>query len=60
MIFGTDVGVALTTPSLASVSQVLEQFSYFFAHPREDIPSGIGARCLWVLDHSDTNFSERR
>jgi hypothetical protein len=50
MIFGTNVGVTLTPPSLASVSQMLEQLGYFLAHPREDIPLGIGARCLWVLD----------
>jgi hypothetical protein len=50
MIFGTNVGVTLTPPSLASVSQMLEQLAYFLAHSREDIPLGIGARCLWVLD----------
>src|SRR5215208_74687 len=60
MIFGTNVGVALPPPSLALVSQMLLQFAYFLAHPREDIPSGIGARCLWVSDQSNTNFSELR
>jgi hypothetical protein len=50
MIFGTNVGVTLTPPSLASVSQMLEQLAYFLAHSRGDIPLGIGARCLWVLD----------
>jgi hypothetical protein len=43
MIFGTDIGVPLSPPSLASVSQMLEQLGYFLAHPREDIPSGIGS-----------------
>ena len=50
MIFGTNVGVPLSPPSLALVSQMLEQFVYFLAHSREDIPSDISARCLWVLD----------
>ena len=50
MIFGTDIGVPLSPPSLAPVSQILEQVAYFLAHPREDIPSGIGTRCLWALD----------
>jgi len=60
MIFGADVGVPLASPSLASISQMLEQLAYLLAHAIEDIPSGIGARCLRVLDQSNTNFSERR
>jgi hypothetical protein len=59
MIFGADVGVSLPPPSFASISQPLEKCSYYLAHAREDIPSGIGARGLWVLDQSDTNFSQR-
>jgi hypothetical protein len=39
MIFGTNVGVPLSPPSLALVSQMLEPFVYFLAHSREDIPS---------------------
>jgi hypothetical protein len=50
MIFGTDVGVPPPPPSLALVSQMVEQLGYFLAHTKEDIPSGISARCLWVLD----------
>ena len=50
MIFGTNVGVPLSPPSLALVSQMLEQFVYFLAQPLEDIPSGVSARYLWVLD----------
>ena len=60
MIFGADVGVPLAPPSLASIPQPFEQFPYFLDHPREDTPSGIGARCLRGLDQSNTNFSERR
>jgi hypothetical protein len=60
MIFGADVGVPLPPPSFAPISQPLEKCSYFLAHPREDIPSGIGARGFWVLDQSNTNFSELR
>ena len=60
MIFGADVGVPLPPPSLASISQSLDKCSYFLAHAREDIPSGIGARGLWVLDQSNTNFLELR
>jgi len=61
MIFGTNVGVPLSPlPSLALVSQIFEQFVYFPGHTREDIPSGINARCLWVLDWSNTNFLELR
>jgi hypothetical protein len=56
MIFGADVGVPLPPPSLASIPQPFEQFSYFLDHPREDIPSGSGARCLRVLNQSNTNF----
>jgi hypothetical protein len=59
MIFGADGGVSLPPPSFASISQPLEKCSYFLAHAREDIPSGIGARGLWVLDQSNTNFQER-
>jgi len=58
MIFGADVRVPLPPPSFASSSQPLEKFSYFLAHAREDIPSGIGVRGLWVLDQSNTNFLE--
>ena len=43
MIFGTDVWVPLSPPSLALVSQMLEQLAYLLAHAREDIPSGIGS-----------------
>jgi hypothetical protein len=43
MIFGTDVGVSLSSPSLALISQMLEQIAYLLAHAREDIPSGIGS-----------------
>ena len=61
MIVGTDVGVPITQrPSLALVSQMLEQFIYFLAHSREDIPSGISARCLGVLDWCNTHFLESR
>ena len=60
MIFGADVGVPLTPPSFASISQSLEKCSYFLAHAREDIPSGIGARGLGALDQSNTNFLELR
>jgi hypothetical protein len=60
MIFGADVGVPFAPPSFASISQPLEKCSYFLAHPREDIPSGIGAKGLWLLDQSNTNFRERR
>jgi hypothetical protein len=60
MIFGADVGVPFPPPSFASISQPLEKCSYFLAHAREDIPSGIGARGLWVLDQSNTNFLELR
>jgi len=60
MIFGADVRVPLPPPSFASSSQPLEKFSYFLAHAREDIPSGIGVRGLWVLDQSNTNFLEFR
>src|SRR5215203_1560003 len=60
MIFGTDVGIPLSPPSLALVSQMLEQFVYVPGHTREDIPSGISARCLWVLDRGYPYFLERR
>jgi hypothetical protein len=60
MIFSTDVGVPLSLPSLASVSQMPEQFVYFPGHTREDIPSGNSARCLRVLDRGYANFRERR
>jgi len=60
MIFGTDVGVPLSPPSLALVSQIFEQFVYFPGHTREDIPSGISARRLRVLDRGYPYFSERR
>jgi hypothetical protein len=43
MIFGTDIRVPLSPPSLALVSQMLEQLAYLLAHAREDIPSGIGS-----------------
>jgi hypothetical protein len=35
---------------------MLEQFVYFPSHSREDIPSGISARCLWVLDRGYPYF----
>jgi hypothetical protein len=60
MIFGTDVGVPLSPPSLALVSQMLEQIAYFPGHTREDIPSGISARCLWALDRGYPYFRELR
>jgi hypothetical protein len=41
MIFGADVRVALPSPQLALVLELLEQFAYFLVHIREDIPCGI-------------------
>ena len=58
MIFGADVGVPLSPPSFASISQPLEKCSYFLAHAREDTPSGTGARGLWVLDQSNTTSQD--
>ena len=45
MIFGTNVGVPLSPPSLTLVSQMFKQLAYFLAHSRKDIPSGASTRC---------------